>query len=390
MATVALQRAVADLPAMRARRGGGDTDPPGPGTLRQPRGDRRNSPARPCTPAPCAQRGTLRSACAKFYRPSKVLQNRQPAAKNHRPPRDKFYPTDTPTPWGSATTPFARTSAFPRRAGEPRRPQHMRALCFPCSRALPTCRAGGTPAAPPPRKPRGKQRLKLVGAGRGHTLPAPGATFTRSVLRERYGRHRRPPHRPHAGNAAHRAGGRAPAGGGKAPHAATRATGSTCHASPRLHVFPSRGVYRPPAPLQILMITINKTAPPPSPAQHGKEESRERLCPPPLCRHQLVRAAATGVRDCAGSAGGRTCATRSALHRPEARPRSPRGEPGQPRPGNGTVQPAFSNPRRSRGPLRELNRREAGCASSLRLGALIVLWGVREAGGEVRVVGTGL
>lgn len=187
MATVALQRAVADLPAMRARLGGGDTDPPGPGTLRQPRGDRRNSPARPCTPAPCAQRGTPRSACAKFYRPSKVLQNRQPAAKNHRPPRDKFYPTDTPTPWGSATTPFARMSAFPRRAGEPRRPQHMRALCFPCSRALPTCRAGGTPAAAQtPRKAAAetcwrRARAHVAGAGSDlHSRCVAGAVRTPS------------------------------------------------------------------------------------------------------------------------------------------------------------------------------------------------------------------
>ncbi|XP_064317841.1 proline-rich protein 2-like [Phalacrocorax carbo] len=220
MATVALQKG--------RRKPPGNADTPRRGRHGSPPPHRDPDPAAvPGRPAGLAHPRRARSVVLrgarvhpKFHHPSKVLQKTgSRPLKHHRPPRDKFYPH---VPLRGAEPPphAVRTSAFPRR------PQHMRALCFPRSRALPTCGGGGTPparpprSAPPPRKPRGRQELKLVGAGRGQRRTGPGATLTRAALRGRQGAIAAPSPR--------RAPGRPPA---EAPRRESRATGSTCHGS---------------------------------------------------------------------------------------------------------------------------------------------------------------
>lgn len=232
MATVSLQRAAADLPATRARRGGGDADPRTPG--QQPRGGRRGLPARPS--AVRAARCRTERACIQSFTapPNSSKTGSQPL--KHTVLRTTSVTPPTPATPGPRPR-RARTSAFPQRAGEPRRPQHMRALCFPCSRALPTCRAGGTPAAPRRTALRSPE-LKLVGAGRGHTPAETGAACTGAELRERQdaiaARRTVPtPATPRTG----------PGAGRGRPHAATRATDSTCPASPRPHVLSLSSVH---------------------------------------------------------------------------------------------------------------------------------------------------
>lgn len=181
-----------------------------------------------------AERARIQSFTAL---PNSSKTGRQPL-KNTVPHTTSATPPTPATPGPSPRG--ARTSAFPRRAGEPRRPQHMRALCFPCSRALPTCRAGGTPVAPPPAphnppEPRVKTCWRRA---RAHTSSRNGSCLYWRQATGAAGRHRRPPHRPHAGNPAHRAG----AARGR-PHAATCATDGTCLASPRPQVLPLSSVH---------------------------------------------------------------------------------------------------------------------------------------------------
>lgn len=228
--------AVADLPATRARRAGGTRT-----RTRTPADPHRSHPRRPRGTRPArarrrrGTRGSARARAPEVWPPRQSPPNR-PAGRQ-KPPS----PAGRVLPHPRTAAPPA--GAFPRRAGEPRRPQHMRALCFPRSRALPTCRAGGTPAAPPlpPRRadPAGENLLSETHAD------GDGSDFS-AALRCESGEAPSPPAAPSPRR--HR---RAPGRwqgtrrGGEGPHAATRATGSTCHASPHRTRFPRLGARRP-------------------------------------------------------------------------------------------------------------------------------------------------
>lgn len=96
MATVSLQRAVADLPATRARCGGGDAEPRSPG---QPQAGRRGLPAR----ALCAQRGAARTACASKVSPPLQTPPKPTGSRLKTPSRARqVSPRRPPPPRGRA------------------------------------------------------------------------------------------------------------------------------------------------------------------------------------------------------------------------------------------------------------------------------------------------
>lgn len=213
MATVSLQRAVADLPATRARRNGGKADPGARGSS--------GAAAGPCPPQRRARRAEPCGARLqpKFHRPSKLLQNRRQPLKNSVPRTDKCHPSGT-RHRGAEPPPSAEQRCAPARRGAAPPAAHASPL-FSCSRALPTCRAGGTPPAPPPSGAPSKNLLAPAGTGVAHTG---------TELQERQDAIAARSTSPTF--ATSRTG---PGAARGRPHAATCATDSTCPASPRPH-----------------------------------------------------------------------------------------------------------------------------------------------------------